>query len=153
MSELLTFDGWRAQGRRVRSGEKAKQYLVTNDYSEGYPLYTTEQTRPSNEIDPQAAGWHVISAQEWKDRNRGWTPGDKRPRVIIGHKNGTLNLWCGPSAKVIAWMKEMKWRFEPNSHRWWKRGPVEKAVELADFYEEQGFAVKREYHDPNGPPL
>lgn len=114
MIERNTFNGWAAEGRAVRKGEKAMHYLANYDLSRGIAVFTREQTEL---VEEDLTGLqHLIPAEEWRARNARPT----NPRLKIKPHGDGIAIWVGSDKRLIAVMKETGYRFDPGTYRWLK---------------------------------
>lgn len=130
MTELQTFAEWGAQGRSVKKGEKAKSYRIAPDWSEGTAVFSIDQTEERETTD--MSEWIVVSADEWKNRN-------KTPRRLVKLDkldDGTLSIWCGSDETAIRALRKGGYRFNMKTHRWYHSNKdIEKVIAGFEKYE------------------
>lgn len=113
MAELLTFDGWAAQGRKIKGGAKAEFFRRSPDGTRYRAAFTLDQTEEIESIDDV---WtDLVPASEKPSNTR-----DKRPKLKASYEDGRMSVWCGPNKKAIAAFRRDGFKFERYEHRWVK---------------------------------
>jgi len=111
MADLLTFDGWAAQGRKIKGGAKAEFFRRSPDGTRYRAAFTIDQT---DEIEAIDDNWpDLIPASEKPSNTR-----DKRPKLKAKYEDGTLSVWCGPNKKAIEAFRRDGFKFDRYEHRW-----------------------------------
>lgn len=137
MADLLTYDGWAAQGKKITGGAKAEFYLASPDGTKHRALFSANQTE---DIDAVDGIWTTIIPAAERPNNKG----DKRPKLKVSYDGETLAIWCGPNKKAIASFKKDGFKFERYEHRWTKTVNLAWYEKALEAYELAGFNVQVE---------
>lgn len=140
MAIRKTYQGWAAEGRAVKQGEKAAFYLRSPDGTQTRAVFLEEQTEPVELIDGIwtdliSAGEREIAKATKKTRAKG---GCK----LKARKSGsTAQVWAGPNKDAIKVLQTAGFRFDRHTRRWVATREGDKFDEMIAGLEYKGFEV------------
>lgn len=117
----LSYTQWIEQGRNVKKGQRAENYLVSPDLTEAVAVFSEDQTEPYEVIDTE--GWELVPADKWQGIKKAQkTP--IKPKVIVDYMSSTdtTTVWCGNDKKAIGALQTAGYRFDMRVHRWRAKG-------------------------------